>query len=84
MSCSVKPFTAPALLVVVESLSPFDCRRGKGLENTITEQDLDATSQQFVNSLRGDNYEIEQDLAVDGLSESLLSRLVSLLNLGNR
>ncbi len=84
MYCSVKPFTALAALVVIQSLSPFDYRRGKGLENTITEQDLDATSQQFVNSLRGDSYDIEQDLAVDGLSESLLSRLVSLLNLGNR
>lgn len=84
MSVSVKPFTAPAACVVIQFLSPFDSRRGKGLENTITEHDLDATSQQFVNSLRGDNYDIEQDLAVDGLSESLLSRLVSLLTPGNR
>lgn len=54
------------------------------MENTITENDLDATSQQFVNSLRGNDYEIEQDLAVDGLSESLLSRLVGLLSFGKR
>lgn len=84
MSVSVKPFTAAGARVVIQSLSPFDYRRDNGLENTITEHDLDATSQQFINSLRGDNHDIEQDLAVDGLSESLLSRLVSLLNLGNR
>jgi len=80
----VKPFTAPAARVVIQSLSPFDYRSGKDLEKTITEHDLDATSQQLVDSLRGDHCDIEQSLAVDGLSESLLSRLISLLNLGNR
>ena len=49
------------------------------LENTITEQDLDAASQQFVQGFRNDANEIEPDLAVDGLSESILSRLVRLI-----
>ncbi|MGB5344636.1 MAG: hypothetical protein WBN23_00585 [Woeseia sp.] len=47
------------------------------VENTITEQDLDAGSQQFVNSLRTDDLDIESDLSVDGLSDSLMSRLYS-------
>lgn len=52
------------------------------LESTITEQDLDATSQQFVRSFRQDGEECEPDLAVDGLTESLMSRLVGLLTFG--
>ncbi len=47
-------------------------------ENTITEQDMDANSQQFVQGLRGDVADIEPDLAVDGLSESILSRIMGL------
>ena len=51
-------------------------------ENTITEHDMDAKSQQFVQSLRGDASDIEPDLAVDGLSESILSRLLGLFGVG--
>ena len=36
-------------------------------ENTITEYDIDANSQLFVQGLRGDAGEFEPDLAVDGL-----------------
>lgn len=50
-----------------------------GLENTITEQDLDAASRHFVQGFRTHNYDIEPDLAVDGLSESILSRLIRLI-----
>ncbi len=50
-------------------------------ENTITEKDLDANSQHFVQELRADNNDYEPDLAVDGLSESLLSRLIGLFGL---
>jgi len=53
---------------------------GRALENTITEQDLDASSRVFVHSLRGEDIAVENDLDVDGLSESLLSRLISLLS----
>ena len=47
-------------------------------ENTITEADMDANSQQFVQGLRGDLDDIEPDLSVDGLSESILSRIFGL------
>jgi TolB-like protein len=50
-----------------------------GLDNTITEQDLDATSQQFVQSFRNDGKELEPDLAVDGLSESIIAKLMRLI-----
>jgi hypothetical protein len=45
-------------------------------ENTITEADIDANSQQFVQGSGGDLADIELDLSVDGLSESLLSRIL--------
>ncbi len=51
-------------------------------ENTITEHDMDANSQQFVQGLRGDSSDIEPDLAVDGLSESILSRILGLFGVG--
>ena len=52
------------------------------LENTIKEQDMDATSQQFVREFRDDNKDFEPDLAVDGLSESIVSRLIRLITFG--
>ena len=51
-------------------------------ENTITEKDMDAKSQQFVQGLRGDLGDSEPDLVVDGLSESILSRLLGLFGVG--
>ena len=51
-------------------------------ENTITEQDLDANSRQFVRGLSAENEEYEPDLAVDGLTDSILSRLLRLFGLG--
>ena len=51
-------------------------------ENTITEQDMDANTQQFVQGFRNDNYELEPDLSVDGLSESILSRVLGLFGVG--
>jgi len=51
-------------------------------ENTITEQDLDANSRQFVQGLRAENEEYDPDLAVDGLTDSILSRLLRLFGLG--
>lgn len=50
-----------------------------GLENTITEQDLDAASQEFVQGCRTDGKELEPDLAVDGLSESIIAKLIRLI-----
>ena len=51
-------------------------------ENTITEADMDANSQQFVQGLRSDVAEMEPDLSVDGLSESILSRILGLFGAG--
>lgn len=51
-------------------------------ENTITERDLDATSTHFVQGLRAENDDFEPDLAVDGLSDSVLSRLLGLFGIG--
>jgi len=50
-----------------------------GLENTITEQDLDAASRQFVQGFRQDNNDLEPDLSVDGLSESIIAKLIRLI-----
>lgn len=50
-------------------------------DTTITENDLDNSSQTFVQGLRG-SHDIEPDLAVDGLSDSLLSRLLGLFGIG--
>lgn len=47
-------------------------------ENTITEYDMDPASQSFVQGLRGEDTDVEPDLAVDGMSESILSRLLGL------
>ncbi len=47
-------------------------------ENTITEQDMDPAAQQFVQSLRRDNAEFEPDLVVDGMSDSILSRILGM------
>jgi hypothetical protein len=51
-------------------------------ENTVTEKELDDTSLQFVHGLRKDLKEVEPDLAVDGLSESILSWILGILRMG--
>jgi len=45
-------------------------------ESTVVEQDMEATAQLFVQGFRENAAEIEPDLAVDGLSDSILSRLI--------
>ena len=52
------------------------------MDNTITEQDMDATARAYVQGLRSEAGEFEPDLAVDGLSESIVSRLFSFLTSG--
>ncbi len=52
-------------------------------ENTKTKQDMDPAAQQFVQSLRRDNAEFEPDLVVDGMSDSILSRIFGMFS-GNR
>lgn len=51
-------------------------------ESTIVENDLDPGTQQFLQGLRADTCEHEPDLSVDGLSESVLARLLGALGLG--
>lgn len=53
-------------------------------ENTITEMDLDSTSRQFVQGFAAENEDFEPDLSVDGLSHSILSRLLGFFGLGRR
>ena len=51
-------------------------------DNTTTEDELDANTRQYVQGLRTDNFDADPDLAVDGLSESILSRLLGLFGIG--
>lgn len=46
-----------------------------GFETTITEQDMDATSRQFVQNLQQSSPESGPDLDIDGLSDSIGVRL---------
>jgi hypothetical protein len=46
------------------------------LDSTITDEDLDTASARIWQSFREDVGDGEADLSVDGLSESLLARLV--------
>ena len=48
------------------------------LENSVSEQDTEATSRQFVQRFGNDSGDHEPDLSVDGLSDSLFSRLLGL------
>ena len=50
------------------------------MDQTITEQDLDQESRDYLQSL-GKNSG-EPDLAIDGLTDSLLSRLLRLFSFG--
>jgi hypothetical protein len=50
-------------------------------ESTITEKDMDATAQNLAHASGGDMGDYEPDLAVDGLSDSILARLLRLLRL---
>jgi len=45
---------------------------------------MDPAAQKFVRGLRGENTDFEPDLAVDGMSESILSRLLGLFGIGKR
>ena len=53
-------------------------------DNTVTEMDLDADTQFFVEGLGTNGQDDEPDLAVDGLSESILSRLFSFFGIGRK
>lgn len=53
-----------------------------GFENTITENDLDPASQQFVQGLRRSERDLSPDLDVDGLSDSIVARFKRFLSFG--
>lgn len=46
------------------------------MDQTITDEDLDSTSARFVQGFREESRDADPDLAVDGLTESFLVRLV--------
>ena len=50
-------------------------------ENTITEKDMDAGSQTLAQGIRRDICDYEPDLSVDGLSDSILAKLLRLFRL---
>ncbi len=50
-------------------------------ESTITEQDMDAASRTLTQGYRTERADYEPDLAVDGMADSILSRLLSLIGL---
>jgi hypothetical protein len=52
-------------------------------ENTITEMDMDIKSRQLVQGLREQKQDYEPDLDVEGMSESILSRLLGLFSRGS-
>ena len=49
-------------------------------ENTITEMEMDLKSQQLVQSLRSKGQDYEPDLDVEGMSDSILSRILGLFS----
>ena len=51
-------------------------------DDTITEQDLDASTQQFLHGLSGEAGGYEPDLSVDGLSGGFFSRILGLFGIG--
>lgn len=53
-------------------------------DRTVIEDNMDAGAQQFVEDFRGESQDIDPDLAVDGLSESVLSRLFALFGVGRQ
>ena len=50
-------------------------------ERTITEKDMETATQTLAPRIRGDKGDFEPDLAVDGLSDSILAKLLRLFRL---
>lgn len=50
-------------------------------ESTIMEKDMDTSKQSLVQGVRGEKFDFEPDLAVDGLSDSMLAKLLRLFRL---
>jgi len=52
------------------------------LDNTITEQDMDASTRQYLQGLPAGGMDIEPDLDIDGLSDSFFARIRRFLSFG--
>ncbi len=50
-------------------------------ESTITEKDMDNGTQTLPHAVRGDKADFEPDLSVDGLSDTILAKLLRLFRL---
>jgi hypothetical protein len=50
-------------------------------ESTITEKNMDTATQTLAQGVRGDKTDFEPDLSVDGLSDSILAKLLRLFRL---
>lgn len=53
-------------------------------ENTITEEELDPNTRNYLQGLGSANGDVEPDLAVDGLTDSILSRILGLFGVGRK
>ncbi len=53
-------------------------------DSTITDNDLDPGAQQFVQALCRDLGDSEPDFSVDGMTDSILSRILGLFGGGKR
>ena len=49
-------------------------------ESTMTEFEMDAGTQQFIQKLRSDNGTLDPDLTVDGLTNGLFAALIRLFH----
>lgn len=49
-------------------------------ENTMTEMEMDPQSQQMIQKLRREGQGYEPDLDVEGMSDSILSRIIGLFS----
>jgi hypothetical protein len=50
-------------------------------ESTITEKDMDTATQALAQGVRGEKLDFEPDLSVDGLTDSILAKLLRLFRL---
>ncbi|MGI9221114.1 MAG: hypothetical protein ACR2QS_08780 [Woeseiaceae bacterium] len=49
-------------------------------ENTMTEMEMDPKAQQMIQNLRSEGQSYEPDLDVEGMSPSILSRIIGLFS----
>ena len=51
-------------------------------DNTITEQEIDVNTQQYLKGLRADGGDYEPDLDVDGMAGGFFARILSMFGVG--